>query len=226
MDSRTCTPQGDQHSTQRQQPARQPALFAVSWNWLLQGAVRDSSMVPRPPPVGMLRPMTDDQEYEAWARSVPPEITTDTIWRTPAYRFALFVMSRAQLDVRWLAKHRSTRGLVDQLLRAVGGISASIDEGYSRSSGPERAHFYEYALGSARESRGWYYKCSVALPPEITGARLARLSRIVRILTAIIPREREAGMRWRTRREPPDATAALDQPAATSSSSQQTAHSE
>jgi len=96
--------------------------------------------------------------YESWLTTVPPEITTDTIWRTPAYRFSLFHMFRAQSDLQWIGRHRSTRALSDQLLRAVGGISANLDEGYSRSSGRERAHFYEYALGSTREARGWYYK--------------------------------------------------------------------
>ena len=146
--------------------------------------------------------MTDDREFETWVLTVPPEITSDTIWRTPAYRFSLYHMFCAQSDLRWISRHRSTRALGDQLLRAVGGISANLDEGYSRSSGRERALFYEYALGSARESRGWYYKCSVALPPEITTARLGRLSRIVRILTSVIPREREKDNVWRPRRNP------------------------
>jgi four helix bundle protein len=149
-------------------------------------------------------PMTDDQDFDAWALTVPPEITTDTIWRTPAYRFSLFHMFRAQLDLRWISRHPSTRALADQLIRAVGGISANLDEGYSRSSGRERAHFYEYALGSTREARGWYYKCSIALPSEITSVRLARLTRIVRILTSVIPRERERNSMWRPRRDTRD----------------------
>src|SRR5688500_14002204 len=99
--------------------------------------------------------MTDDAKFEGWARTVPPEITTDTIWRTPAYRLSLYVMSVAQLDVPKLLANRSTRPHLDQLLRAVGAISADLDEGYSRSSGRERAHYYEYAAGSAREARGW-----------------------------------------------------------------------
>ncbi|HEX6050170.1 MAG TPA: four helix bundle protein [Gemmatimonadaceae bacterium] len=148
--------------------------------------------------------MTDEPEFDAWALTVPPEITTDTIWRTPAYRFSLYLMFCAQADLRWIGRHPSTRALADQLLRAVGGISANLDEGYSRSSGRERAHFYEYALGSAREARGWYYKCSMALPPEITAARLARLSRVVRILTAVIPRERQRIGMWRPRRDEGD----------------------
>jgi four helix bundle protein len=167
--------------------------------------------------------MIDDVEYEAWARTVPAEITTDTIWRTPAYRLSLFMAFAAQSDLRWITKHRSTRAFADQLLRAVGGISASIDEGYSRSSGPERAHFYEYSLGSARESRGWYCKCSVALPPDVVTARLGTLSRIVRILTAIIPRERDMGTTWRRKRDLPNPIPRPDHPPATSSSSQQTA---
>ncbi|MFN8404533.1 MAG: four helix bundle protein [Anaerolineales bacterium] len=36
---------------------------------------------------------------------------------------------------------------------AVGSVGANISEGYSRSSGKDRARFYEYALGPARESR-------------------------------------------------------------------------
>ena len=84
------------------------------------------------------------------------------------------------------------------------------EQGYSRSSGPERAHFYEYALGSAREARGWYYKCCIALPVDVAGARIALLSRVIRILTAIIPRERVMGTQWRTKRNQRDPTPPLD----------------
>ena len=169
--------------------------------------------------------MTDDQAFEAWMARVPPEITTDTIWRTPAYRFSLYLAFQAQADLPLILACRQTRAHGDQLLRSIGGISASIDEGYSRSSGPERAHFYEYALGSSREGRGWYYKCSIALPVEIAGARIGRLSRIVRILTVVIPRERAMGTQWRTRRKARDESPPPNHPAATSSSSQHTASS-
>ena len=167
--------------------------------------------------------MTYDPELDSWALSVPGEITSDTIWRTPAYRYSLFLAFQSQSDVRHVLGCRKTRAYADQLLRAVGGISASLDEGYSRSSGPERAHFYEYALGSAREARGWYHKCATAFPSGIVLDRIARLSRIIRILTAIIPRERAMGTQWRTRRKAPGEAPPPDHPAATSSSSQHTA---
>ncbi|MFQ5594528.1 MAG: four helix bundle protein, partial [Anaerolineae bacterium] len=53
---------------------------------------------------------------------------------------------------------RQTLGLSDQLYRALVSISSNIAEGYSRGTGKGRAQFYEYALGSARESRDWYFK--------------------------------------------------------------------
>ena len=162
--------------------------------------------------------MTDDLDYDAWARLVPPDITTDTIWRTPAYRLSLYAMACAHYELPLLVRHRASRPHVDQLLRAVGGISASLDEGYSRSGGRERARFYEYSLGSARESRSWYLKCGTALPPDRVARRIALFSRIVRILTAVIPRE-PAESSMKPRRQPtPNDRRTPDYPAATSSS--------
>jgi len=45
-------------------------------------------------------------------------------------------------------KDRRTLGLSDQLYRSLGSISANLAEGYSRGTGKDRAHFYEYALSS------------------------------------------------------------------------------
>ena len=160
----------------------------------------------------------DDPDFLAWAKTVPPEITTDTIWRTPAYRLALYVMELAQADIPRLLANRSSRPHVDQLLRAVGAISADLDEGFSRSSGRERAHYYEYGAGSTREARGWYYKCRAAFSPEVVAARLALLSRIIRILTAIIPRERERKEMKPKRRETRGVTPPPDHPPASSTS--------
>jgi four helix bundle protein len=148
--------------------------------------------------------MIHDPEYDRWLSRVPADITTDSLWRMTAYRHALWAMSRAQADVPLLVRCRETKPLVDQLLRAVGAISANLEEGYGRSGGKDRAHFFEYALSTARESRGWYYKCARALPAELLGARLAILTQIVRILTAVVPRERNSKAGWRTKREYPE----------------------
>ena len=131
--------------------------------------------------------MIHDPEYDAWLRTVPPDITDDTLWRMSAYRFALYAMSRAQADVAPLTRCRETRPHIDQLLRAVGAISANLEEGYGRSGGADRAHFFEYALSTARESRGWYYKCGRAFSAETLGNRMNVFTQIIRMLTTAVP---------------------------------------
>jgi four helix bundle protein len=85
--------------------------------------------------------------------------------------------------------------LADQLYRALGSISANLAEGYSRVSGRDRARFYEYALGSARESRDWYYKARHVLGQTVTSHRLALLTQIVRLLLTMIPQQRARSIR-------------------------------
>ena len=81
-------------------------------------------------------------------------------------------------------------GLADQLYRALGSISANITEGYSRGTGKGRALFYEYALGSARESRDWYYKSRHVLGEEVITHRLDLLTQVIRLLLTMVPQQR------------------------------------
>ncbi len=99
--------------------------------------------------------------YEDWLKNAPKDITKDVLWSVTAYRYALFLSDLCWFDVTKLMRDKRTLDLSDQLYRAVGSISANIAEGYSRSTGKDRARFYEYALGSSRESRDWYYKARI-----------------------------------------------------------------
>ena len=67
--------------------------------------------------------------------------------------------------------------------------------GYSRSSGKDRARFYKYSLGSARESRDWYYKGRFILGEEVAAHRMQFLTQIVRLLLTITPQERTRTIR-------------------------------
>ena len=147
-----------------------------------------------------------DPEYERWLRTVPTDITADTLWRMAAYRYALYAMCKAQEDIPLLARCRETRPLIDQLVRAVGAISANLEEGYGRSGAHDRAHFYEYALSTARESRGWYYKCARAFSAEHLAARMSVLTQIIRMLTTAVPEIRDSKLRWRPRQDRTDVT--------------------
>ena len=76
------------------------------------------------------------------------------------------------------------------MVDAVGSIGANISEGYSRQSGKDQARFYEYALGSARESRTWYFDARHLLGPKVTAHRMQLLTNIIKHLLKAIPEQR------------------------------------
>jgi four helix bundle protein len=131
--------------------------------------------------------------FEEWLKSVPAEITSDSLWKMEAYRLALFAADLGWHDVTKLAGDRCTLDLAGQLYRALGSVEANISEGYSRGSGRDRARFYEYALGSARESRGWYYKGRYVLGDSVAEHRVRLLTQMVRLLLAMVPDQRAFG---------------------------------
>jgi four helix bundle protein len=88
-----------------------------------------------------------------------------------------------------------TQKVAGQLYFSAGSIGATFGEGYSRASGKDRARYFEYALGSVRETMYWYASSVPVLGAEVVGKRLDRLEEIRRILAAVIPREREKTLR-------------------------------
>ena len=128
--------------------------------------------------------------YQEWMRDVPHEITDDVLWRMEVYRLALFLSDLSWHDSTKLTQDQRTVRLSGQLYAAVGSISANIAEGYSRQSRKDQARYYEYALGSARESRGWYHKGRHVLGDPVTSHRLPLTTQIIRHLLRIIPAHR------------------------------------
>ena len=133
--------------------------------------------------------------YAEWEKAVPPEITGDTLWKVEAYRLALFAADLAWHDATKLMGDRRSQQHASQLFAAVGSVSANIAEGYSRGTGRDRARFYEYALGSAREARTWYYQGRQLLGPTLLEHRLAFLTQISRLLLKMIPDQRGRNLR-------------------------------
>jgi four helix bundle protein len=133
--------------------------------------------------------------YAEWEAAVPAEIRGDSVWQVRAYRFALFLADLAWYDAGRLMSDKRSLGIVDQLVRAVGSISANLEEGYSKGTGRDRARFYEYALGSARESRGWYYKGRHVLGELIVSHRMQRLTEVIKLLLTMVPDQRHSQLR-------------------------------
>jgi four helix bundle protein len=142
--------------------------------------------------------MTDaalESEFHQWESTVPAAFRQDSLWKVQGYRLSLFLADMSWSDVVESAKDRRTLGLSDQLYRSVGSIGANLAEGYSRGTGKDRSRFYEYSLGSARESRDWYYKGRHVLGDQIANNRIELLSHIIRLLLAMIPNQRGSAIR-------------------------------
>ena len=128
--------------------------------------------------------------FAEWEENVPKLIRDDSLWTVEAYRISLFLSDVSWQDAKKLAKDDCSRSLSDQLYRSVGSISANIEEGYSKLSAKDRARFYEYALGSARESRGWFYRGRHVLGGSVSNHRMDLCTQVIRLLIKMVPDQR------------------------------------
>lgn len=129
-------------------------------------------------------------KFAEWENNVPDVLRNDVLWTVKAYRLSLFLADIAWRDVAKLAKTIGMRSLSDQLYRSAGSICANIEEGYSKASSKDRARFYEYSLGSARESRGWFYRARHVLGDDVANHRMDLLTEIIKLLLVMVPDQR------------------------------------
>jgi four helix bundle protein len=122
--------------------------------------------------------------------TLSPALEHDPLTRMRSYQLACELRTVAWDDAEKLSDHPITTEVAPQLYRAVGSIAANLAEGYSRSSGKDRARIFEYALGSARETIEWYQSARPVVGDEIVREREDVLVEIRRLLVATIPRER------------------------------------
>jgi four helix bundle protein len=124
-----------------------------------------------------------------------PDSSHDPLVKMRVYQLARELVPDCWEDARLLRAEPITQEIAPQVYASVGSIAANLGEGYSRSSGKERAKIFEYALGSVRESMEWYRTCEPVLGEESVLDRLDRLEEMRRMLLAIIPRERGRPMK-------------------------------
>jgi len=136
-----------------------------------------------------------DVTYDEWELGVPEAIRGDALWKLEVYRLALFLGDLAWSDVTKLVRDRRTKSLADQLYRAVTGISLTVAEGFSRSTGRERARFYEFSLGSARETRDAYFHARQLLGPKVSEHRLGLTTQVIKLLLKMVPEQREQNIK-------------------------------
>jgi four helix bundle protein len=142
-------------------------------------------------PVSLLQ----SEDYRRWASALNSDITADPLWCVSAYRLGLFAGDMAWDDAGVVWRNGVTRATAGQLYRATWSIPANAAEGYSRSSGRDRARLFEYALGSTREAAVWYRAARRVLSEDLVEARIATLAEIRRLLLVMVPVERNKNRR-------------------------------
>ena len=134
-------------------------------------------------------------DYPEWEARVWPSLKGDALWRMDAYRLAAFACDLGHGDARVLWRDPITRSVADQLFRALGSVPANLEDGYSRSSGRDRVRHFEYALSSARESRGWYWRGRFVLGESTAQSRVEVQTSVIRLILIILPAERKRVVR-------------------------------
>ncbi len=129
-------------------------------------------------------------QYQEWESQIPGEIRHDPLWQMEAYRLALYLYDLAWEDCQVLVQDPRGRAIAEQLIRSAGSICANIEEGYGRGLGKQFAQFLGYSLGSARETRGWYYRGRHLLGMETVSHRYQLLTQVTRLLTVALRQQR------------------------------------
>jgi four helix bundle protein len=117
--------------------------------------------------------------YEDWVAEVPDNLKRERLWQFRVYPKALFFYDLMWQDCERLMKDVRGRAITEQVVRSAGSICANIEEGFGRGFGAEYAYFLRVALGSARETRGWYYRARKLLSSAVLDHRMNLLDEII-----------------------------------------------
>jgi four helix bundle protein len=129
--------------------------------------------------------------YEEWERGVPEVIRADPVWQFYAYRKALFLYDLVWEDSELLMRDRRGQAIAEQLIDSAGSICANIEEGYGRGYGKDRNYFLRVSVGSARETRGWYYRGRHLLSTAVLEHRMTLASEVIALLITELNQQRQ-----------------------------------
>jgi four helix bundle protein len=126
------------------------------------------------------------KKFEEWEKSVPERIKNNHLWNSVFYRKALFLYDLCWFDCELLMHDMRGRAVAEQIIRSAGSISANMEEGYGRGFGRDYARFLKFAIGSARETQGWYTRARHLLRDETVEHRLQLCDEIISLLIPTI----------------------------------------
>lgn len=128
--------------------------------------------------------------FEEWKKLVPEAIRTEKVWQFTAYQKALYLYELTWADSGEWIKDVRGQALARQMIASADSICANIEEGYGRGFGKQLVYFYTIALGSARETKGRFYRARAFLSPQTLNDRLILAGEIVALLITEINRQK------------------------------------
>jgi len=135
--------------------------------------------------------MDQATSYQEWQKQVAGVIKQDPLWNFHVYRKSLYLADLAWFDAEALMQDTRGRGIAWQLIDSAGSVAANIEEGFGRGFGKDYARFLRIALGSAKETRGWYYRGRHVWSPQLVEKRLALISEIISGLVITSKQQRQ-----------------------------------
>lgn len=136
-------------------------------------------------------PDAHPKSFEQWLGSVHNCVRSDPLWEYVGYQKALFLSDLAWFDCEHMLGDPRGRIIASQLYGAASSISANIEEGHSKGFGQDYARYLQIALGSARETRGWYWRARRLLSASVLEHRFNLLGEIIALLITTIPQQRQ-----------------------------------
>ncbi len=130
--------------------------------------------------------------YEGWEQNVHQRVRNEPAWSLFGYRKALFLHDLVWVDCDKFDTDRRGKAITAQIIRSTGSISANIEEGFGRGiGGKEYSHYLRISIGSARETKGWYWRGRQLLPPTVFDHRLQLLDEIISLIATEIGRQQK-----------------------------------
>jgi len=130
--------------------------------------------------------------FDEWKREVPERIKAEPEWKFYAYPRALFLYDLVWEDCEKFMKDRRGHAIAEQIIDSAGSISANIEEGYGRGIGTKSyLYFLRVAIGSARETKGWYFRGRHLLSAEMLEHRLVLVDEIIALLATEMARHQK-----------------------------------
>jgi four helix bundle protein len=128
--------------------------------------------------------------FEEWQEGLPRRLTSSPVWQFGVYPKVMFLYDLVWFDCERLLTDPRGKAIAEQLIRSAGSIAANIKEGYGRGFGRDYARFLGFALGSARETQGWYFRARHLLSADVVEHRTSLLDEVIGLLVIAVNQQR------------------------------------